>query len=77
MNRPKFRTVATSEVVASRTLLETVLGNPYEYVSLTPLGKKALERSTENAVRLAELFSAHSRKRGRAAAPDKLARRPV
>jgi hypothetical protein len=24
--------------VASRTLLETVLGNPYEYVSLTPLG---------------------------------------
>src|SRR5215469_6042059 len=24
--------------VASRTMLETVLGNPYEYVSLTPLG---------------------------------------
>src|SRR5215469_13826343 len=24
--------------IASRTMLETVLGNPYEYVSLTPLG---------------------------------------
>jgi len=40
---------------------------------MTSLGKKALERSTENAVRLAELFSEHSRRRGRAAAPDKLA----
>jgi len=52
-------------------------GRPRHLLSLTPLGKKALERSTENALRLAELFSAHSRKRGRAAAPDKLARRLV
>jgi PadR family transcriptional regulator len=52
-------------------------GRPRYLLTMTPMGKKALERSTENAVRLAELFAEHSRKRGRAAAPDKLARRPI
>src|SRR6266576_1099885 len=52
-------------------------GRPRELLSLTPRGKKALERSVENANRLAELFSEHSRKKDKAAAPGKLARRTV
>ena len=52
-------------------------GRPRYLLTMTPLGKKALERSTENGFRLAELFAEHSRKRARASATDKLARRPV